>query len=507
MADVNFIDFKSEPYFIERTSIYTSQYKVRGIQLLPNNTLPYIQTTNVSAGIYLEDWEAFIVDTCGNETDISDYFVIEDVFTDDNGDNQFTWSLTNVPFDFGYDLVYIKVSQLVGETFCSNYFMLTDVESDKTCRIDYKSINADTMQSIQLQMAFKQELKTIELTNYYETSTRNTVTNVVKSQRYENWLTQIISNDLLLKIIDVFGCKYVYINLLRCNLFEAIDIKEYEAEENFNENLIKIAFNKSDVYNPLEVAVTPSVPEITLTSVIANGVNATYTFNYANFVPTYLVYEYSDDEVTWNSTNGVITSPKSISFAEVGTWYFRIKHPEAISNTITLNLGDTVNAVNDVVSTLKGSTIDLDVLFNDTLVGATTITAVSTATNGTVSIIESGTKVRYIHDDSSTTTDSFTYTISNGVTSDTATVSLNIYALTSFLMNFISGTTKTEACAVIFGGSTFYYETTLSIGGRVYIEELDGIRPYNGNNKWYQISGGRAIKIDTLGYIIDKGVC
>ena len=214
MADVNFIEFGTQPFFIERTSPYIDFYEVYGIRMLPNNPLPYVQTTNVSGGIYLEDWTCIAVTRCGVETDFTDYFVLENVFTDDNGDNQFTWSLTDVPFDFGYDLISLKVTQTIGETFYSNWFQLTDYDSDKYVRLDYRSYNQDVMQSIELPIAFKQEFNPVEIETYYETSTKNTVINTIKSQNYENWLSKIISNDLLLRVIKVFTYKYTYVNLL-----------------------------------------------------------------------------------------------------------------------------------------------------------------------------------------------------------------------------------------------------------------------------------------------------
>lgn len=68
MAVVNFIEFfpTLSEAMTERTSPQIDLYEVRGIQLLPNNTYPYIQTTNVSGGINLEDWTAYIVNTWDN---------------------------------------------------------------------------------------------------------------------------------------------------------------------------------------------------------------------------------------------------------------------------------------------------------------------------------------------------------------------------------------------------------------------------------------------------------
>jgi hypothetical protein len=715
MADVNFIDFSTQPFFIERTSEYIKHYNVRGVQLLPNNTLPYIQTTNVTDGIYLEDWEVFIVNPClsdsispakenrllyseqfdnpfwvknfatvdedaipvhltsysgdkiiestsidtethyiegtynkpttaitytasvyikeaelskvqlrilgdlssgnanvrvnfdasteildsggastghtyidsgysnegngwyrvwltatsteeaslrvqillfnggsnsyigdgvsgiyargfqlvegsavldyypttdtvldvpakiGNETDITDYFIIEDVFTDDNGNNQFTWSLTNVPIDFGYNLVHLKVSQLIGETFYSNWFMFTDYQSEKTCRVDYKSYNSDVMQSIQLPIAFKQEFNPVEIGTYYETSTKNTVINTVKYQTYESWLTKIISNDLLLRIIRVFSYKYTYVDLLRCNLFEAIEQKEYAADENFNGNTIKLTFNKSDIYDPLYVEPTTYTQAlITLNSVVANSLNAIYTFSFENFVPTYFSFQYSDDQVNWVSENKGVTSAQSVVFSEVGTWYFRIAHPNAISNIIQLDLGSTVIANEDNLQGLKGQPIDLDVLFNDTLVGATTIIAVSTPTNGTATIIESGTKIRYTHNDSATSFDSFTYTISNGITSDTATISMTIVNEESSTMFMRSEDEMTIgiACTAILDVVAYHNGTGHLPRVNDYVfTNMSMTLPFNGLNRYYGTSEGKYLRIDTEGKVTEVGYC
>lgn len=515
MADVNFIDFAMQPFFIERKSPYIGHYEVRGVQLLPNNEFPYIQTTNVNGGIELEDWTVYVVNSKGIETDVTDYFVIEEIFADDNGYNQFTWSLTDVPFDFGYELVHLKAVQTLGDTFYSNYFMLTDYKSDKTCRIDYKSYNMETMQSIQLTISFKQALMPIEIETYYETSTKNTVINTVKQQSYENWFTSIISNDLLIKIIKLFTYKYTYIDLFRCNLFESIEQKEFTARENFNQNLIKITFNRNDVYNPLTAespVIVPLVPTITLSSVILNGSLATYSFTLENFTPEYLTYQYSSDQVTWISTNYLVTSPQNIAFNEIGVWYFRIAHPQAVSNVIMIDINAEIDAVNDITQVVKGGTRDISVLFNDVLSGTTLVTAVGSPTNGSASIIEGGTKVRYVHNNSETSSDSFTYTISNGIDTDTATINISIVKSTAFLMTYQGSALTTDVCMYVpFSVAyNFYYKTTglpPTIGDRIYQDQYLTSAKTATQDRWHKISNYQLLKLDTQGYVIEIGYC
>lgn len=516
MAVVNFIEFfpTLSEAMTERTSPQIDFYEVRGIQLLPNNTYPYIQTTNVSGGINLEDWTAYIVNTWDDsETDVTSYFSVDSIFTDSDGYNQFNWSLTNIPNDFGSKMVYLKVNQLVGDTFYSNMFQLTSTKSERTTRVDYRNTATAIMQSIQLKMWYWQDLKNQEATTYYETSTKNTVSVVVKSQLYERWITEPMSNSLFIKLSNVFEQKYVYLNLVRYNLFEGFDVKEHSGKQNFAQNIIKLAFNESDVYDPLNVTViTATYPSITISEVIANGLQAIYTFTYEYFTPTYFVYETSQDQVTWSSDTFGVSSPQGISFNGTGTWYFRMSHPEAISNIITLELGDIVNAVDDYVNVVKGATKRLNVLFNDDLVGATLITAVSTPSNGTATIVESSTKIDYVHNDSATTSDTFTYTIGNGITSDTATVYVTILNnsgnSTGFATSTTGNTDPETSCGFLLDTTRYHNGLNAQPTLADYIfTDLSQTTAFNGANKYYPISNGRAIKINSSGQVTDLWIC
>ena len=91
----------------------------------------------------------------------------------------------------------------------------------------------------------------------------------------------------------------------------------------------------------------------------------------------------------------------------------------------------TLGAVNDAVSVIKNVTKDIDVLSNDSagLNPITSVVIASQPTNGagTVSVNPDKT-IRFIPANNYTGTSSFTYTISDGSTSSTATVSLSISA-------------------------------------------------------------------------------
>ena len=526
MARVTFINlFDSlDEALSEKSSpqIDQSFHTPKGIQLMPNSDYPYIQCTDSVNGIELEDWTVNVVQLCnGQKTDITTYFEVERVYADDYGIAQFEWSLTNVPYDFGYRYVYLEVNQSVGETFYSNLFQLTANNPDEITRLDYKDKETETMLSIGLRMWFWQELKKQEIGSYYQTSTKNTVITLVKSQKFEKWATDVVSNNLFLKITDLFENKYIYADLYRCNLFEALEVSEYQSAESYKQNFLKLSFNKSDTFLPTLESIFPTdsetiVPTITLDSMVFNTVSAVYSFNYENFLPGFLTFERKlNSDTDWISDNSGIASPQYIPFTGTGLWDFRIKSPEATSNTITQDLSAIVIANDDVLNIIKGATAEIDVLFNDTLSGDTIITEFTAATNGIITIIEDGKKLKYFHNDTETETDSFTYTISNGTTTSTATVHIAIRAYTVFKIVRTPALSSGFACIIDFrDAEVFFYNGSISpkIGDTVfddYDESLIGedLRPFNGNDLWYHIDNDRVIRINNDGLVTDKDIC
>ncbi len=90
--------------------------------------------------------------------------------------------------------------------------------------------------------------------------------------------------------------------------------------------------------------------------------------------------------------------------------------PVAGDDTATVAEGGTLQVA---TSTLLANDSDPE---NATL----SVTAVSGALNGTVSLSEDQTTATYVHDGSETTTGSFTYTVSDGAATDTGTVTITV---------------------------------------------------------------------------------
>jgi len=242
---INIFRTKEEAFYFKNSQINT-QFIFKGVQLLPNNASKYIQVTETPNGIDLEDWTVFAVDLCkGTKTEITPYFFVDSLTNSIDGSPQLFWSLTNVPFDFGYKLIYLEINQSLGETFYSNPFLLTDIESEKTTQFHYKDNKDDVYQSIGLQSWFFDEDKRTELTTYYEVSTKNTVSQAIKTNYLQKFRTELMPKSVLVLFTYLLESPILYVNYIRCSLFEAVEIPEKTAQENFN----SIDFSLSPNFN------------------------------------------------------------------------------------------------------------------------------------------------------------------------------------------------------------------------------------------------------------------
>lgn len=229
-------------------------YDFSGVQLLPNNTNPYIQVTNTAGGINLEDWTVKVMSMCGDELgDITDSFMVESLTNSLNGDPQFFWSLSNIAQDFGWDLVYLKIIQAVGETFYTSQFRITDINKEKTSYFAYKQKRLDTYQSIGFSTWFRKKDIKFDIATYYEESTKQTVTSAIKINRTEKFRTENMCVDVLIQLLEVLTLPYVYIDSYRCSVFTAPEIPEEVSQENFANTTYLLSVKYSDTFTPTVV--------------------------------------------------------------------------------------------------------------------------------------------------------------------------------------------------------------------------------------------------------------
>ncbi len=102
----------------------------------------------------------------------------------------------------------------------------------------------------------------------------------------------------------------------------------------------------------------------------------------------------------------------------------------SVSVTIAA-LDDPPNAVNDSKSTNEDVVLTFDPRTNDIEPDgqSITITSKTNGSKGVVAIVNSGTQLRYTPNANQNGSDSFTYTVSDGTSSDTATVSMTVNAV------------------------------------------------------------------------------
>lgn len=240
--------FEKAMYF--KNSQRNRFYTFEGVQLLPENPNKYIQVTNVLGGIHLEDWTVKVMSMCGDELgDITDSFLVEPILINsDNGDPQFIWSLKNIPIDFGPQLIYLMITQAVGDTFYSQPFKITADQSDKVCQIDYKFKRTDEIQSIGFTAWFDEPDLLQELEPYYEISTESWVTSSIEQGEVEYWRTERMPKSALIQLKRILGLPYVYINTVRASLKEAPEIPRKVSQENWGVMPFTINFHPNDVF-------------------------------------------------------------------------------------------------------------------------------------------------------------------------------------------------------------------------------------------------------------------
>lgn len=238
----------------------STHFDFTGVQLLPDHPYPYRQRTNNPTGIELEDWNVSVYTLCGRFLGgVTEYFFVDEIFNDDNGQSQVVWSLNGFPDIFGYGLVYLEIKQQSGETFWTNPFEMSSENSEFVTRFDYGK-KENEIQSIGFQTWFRQRASNIEITSYYPISTGNTVTSNVKNAKYQKWQTGFISNNLNDKFVDMLLSKYLYCNLEKCNLFDAPEIPDLEFRENFAQFFYNLSF-QGNFYNPNKTVPIPEPPK------------------------------------------------------------------------------------------------------------------------------------------------------------------------------------------------------------------------------------------------------
>ncbi|MFM8189327.1 MAG: Ig-like domain-containing protein, partial [Pirellula sp.] len=194
----------------------------------------------------------------------------------------------------------------------------------------------------------------------------------------------------------------------------------------------------SDLLNVAPVAnndtVSLAVGGTTQINVLSNDTDSTGAIDPKTVV---IVTQPTAGTASVNATTGVITYTHNGSSARTDSLTYTVKDDKGlVSNVATVSISITQTdtpptSVADSLSVIKGGSTTVNLANNDTAgtaaINRNSIVISTQPTNGTVTVGTDG-NVTYRHNNTSTTSDSFTYTIKdvNGLTSAAATVSVTV---------------------------------------------------------------------------------
>jgi uncharacterized protein (TIGR02145 family) len=221
MSAINLYTTKSEALYFKDSQM-NSFYGFGAIQLIPNESYTQkvtgINLTNPYAVSILKVEDDSVL---GNIT-----YSIQEV-------TDLTYYLSINPTKDCYsNLIYLRFAY--GSTnYYSNPFYITALDEDRVTRFSYKDLEVEYYQSIGFRTWFRQKSKQSELTTYYESSTKSTVTQAIKTRILEMYESELMSAEDLILIAEILKSPYLYIGNTKYNLFESVKIPELTQQENF----------------------------------------------------------------------------------------------------------------------------------------------------------------------------------------------------------------------------------------------------------------------------------
>jgi hypothetical protein len=228
MSAINLYTTKAEALYF-KDSQRNSFYEFGGIQLIPNNI--YYQPYSYSYTI----------------TKVESFRLRDDVLLNDlslyvkTNSNIIEFSVDDtMPYDYGNELIYLRFTYSGGFLY-SNPFYYTTLDEDRTTYIRYNDNSVNYLYYVSLKVWFRQKSRQSELTTYYESSTKNTVTQAIKKHNLEMYESEFMSIEDLIMVTNILESPFLYIGTTRRYLFEAVKLPELTQQENFG----KIKFTLS----------------------------------------------------------------------------------------------------------------------------------------------------------------------------------------------------------------------------------------------------------------------
>ena len=205
------------------------------MQLLPYQYDPYVLYIGEQGDdIYLD--EVNIIDSYGTKHNITT------ISGDQEHENYI--SLKNIQFNDNNKVVLQLVlrNQIDNvKVLYSDPLLISNKNACKTTRINFKCLETDVMQSIQVPIYYVQDKRSTELENYYNIGNKTSISYATSNAKYQVYKSKFMSIDAINKLNDALILPFIYFNYKRVTLFEAIEIPDMQADERFGETIINVS--------------------------------------------------------------------------------------------------------------------------------------------------------------------------------------------------------------------------------------------------------------------------
>jgi len=204
------------------------------MQLLPNQFDPYV----LYIGEQLEYTFLISIEIINTYGEVV-------LLSNQSGEHDNYISLKNIQYNDNNPIV-LKFTLAHGvsleeKVLYSDPLLISNKNACKTTRINFKCLEEDVMQSIQVPIYYVQDKRSTELENYYNIGNKTSISYATSNAKYQVYKSKFMSIDAINKLNDALILPFVYFNYKRVTLFEAIEIPDMQADERFGETMINVS--------------------------------------------------------------------------------------------------------------------------------------------------------------------------------------------------------------------------------------------------------------------------
>jgi hypothetical protein len=282
-SDLSFLWFKptKEIAWTQMLSPVMTQIFRGQLHFLPQDPKPYIQVTQSGTSITVntEDYDVYILDCNDEAFEINDHVDLNS-YTDDSGVKQLYIRLKYLPLDYGMNYVCLKIVSTVSSieyVWYSNPFLLTNLLSNHTIRLDYRETRSFTetplYNSARISMYRNDYVSATDLTTYYQITKQQNVISRVNKKRYLQWSCEKMDSWHWVRLEEALYNSPCYFNFIRNYPAEALDFEARLGNTNMNQQFLITDPNEKDVINIPSIIIETEieyVPMLASTDVLAS---------------------------------------------------------------------------------------------------------------------------------------------------------------------------------------------------------------------------------------------